>query len=245
MLYRYRQFDHYSLANLAKSQLWCSALQAFNDPYEAQFELEVRQPGELDDLYDHWRQMFPDRPIYRKTIRFDALDILKASRSWYGVCCFSETCNSPQMWGYYGASHTGFCLGFDFPGDTDDGTVNAINIHKVKYRREPVRFPVAEFLKDQKSVHHSLRKIATIKHTHWKHEKEWRLISDHPNKEVPYQPTSLREILIGAKAEAANIERLQQVCRSLPGDIRVRQFVLMHGTYELRFADEIDIPDIG
>jgi len=244
-LYRYRQFNDYSLQALEQSTLWCSDLRSFNDPYEAQFQLEVRQPGELDDLYDHWRRQFPDRPIYRKTVRFDALDILKGSRSWYGLCCFSELSDSAQMWGYYAASHAGFCLGFDFPPVSSDDTISLEAIHKVKYRSAPISFPVTKFLRGPDEVHKALLKLVTAKHTHWKHEREWRFINLKPNQSVKYEPTSLKEILVGARASRDDAEKLHAICERLLGEVKVRQFILMHGTYRLQLDDQYEVPDIG
>src|SRR2546425_11598673 len=91
LLYKYRQFDDYSLENLSRATLRCSEVAAFNDPYELQFELEIRGgQAELDALYEYWRRKFPNQLIYRRTVRIDAADIIKGSRKWYGICCFSE-----------------------------------------------------------------------------------------------------------------------------------------------------------
>ena len=118
LLYKYRQFDDYSLGNLSHSTLWCSEIAAFNDPYELQFELNIRGgQAELDDLYEYGCRKFPNNMIYRTTVRFDAAEIIKGSRKWYGVCCFSEMPKSSQTWAHYAASYTGFCLGFEFPAD--------------------------------------------------------------------------------------------------------------------------------
>jgi hypothetical protein len=244
LLYKYRQFDDYSLENLKQSTLWCSEVGAFNDPYELQFELEVRYPGDLDDLYEYWHQRFPDRQIFRRTVRFDAEDIIKHSRTWFGVCCFSELPASTQMWAYYSASHTGFCLGFEFPAEASEDRISQASIHKVEYRNDVKKFPVTKFLSDSKEVAKSLMSLLTIKHTDWQHEREWRFINWKPNQLVGYDPAALKEILVGARASHENVARLRAICDQLPMKVRFRQFVLMHGTYQLRMDDEIEFPDI-
>ena len=244
LLYKYRQFNNQSLQNLEQSTLWCSDLRSFNDPYEAQFVLEATQPGEFDDLYDHWRREFPDQTIYRKTIRFDAADVLRNARNRYGVCCFSELPDSVQMWGYYAASHGGFCLAFEFPESSDD-TISQADLHKVKYRYGCATFPVTKFLRSTEVINKSMLKLVTTKHAHWKHEKEWRFINSKPNSPIKYQPSTLKEVIIGAKANPADTGKLRELCSRNYPHVKVRQFMLMHGTYRLQLADEYEIPDIG
>ena len=245
LLYKYRQFDDISLENLLRSTLWCNEVAAFNDPYELQFELEVQHQGELDDLYDHWRRRFPNRQLYRKTVRLDALDVIKNSRSWYGVCCFSELPTSAQMWGYYSASHTGFCLGFSFPADASEDTITQADIHQVEYVNACPGFPITNLLLDSVELQKSLRSLLMVKHVYWQHEKEWRFINEKPKQSVRYDPLALQDVVVGARASPENVAKLRAICDQLPTKVRFRQLVLMHGTYELRSDDEIEIPDIG
>lgn len=58
--------------------------------------------------------------------------------------CFTEQCDSPSLWGYYGDNHRGICLIFDDKKDTDEIDFilnrNKISIHtktqKVKYTKK-------------------------------------------------------------------------------------------------------------
>jgi hypothetical protein len=109
LLYRYRQFSPQALESLAEGTAWCSEITAFNDPYELQFELDIRGGyAELEELREFWQRRFPNRQFDRRMVRYDAADIIKRSRRRYGVCCFSEVATSAQMWAYYAATILGF-----------------------------------------------------------------------------------------------------------------------------------------
>lgn len=246
LLYKYRQFDDYSLENLSRATLWCSEVAAFNDPYELQFELEIcGGQAELDDLYEYWRRRFPNHLIDRGMVRYNAADIIKGSRKWYGVCCFSELPTSSQMWAYYAASHTGFCLGFNFPADGSEDVITQAQLHQIKYLKSRQEFPIRKFMGDPVELKKSLMSLLTVKHIDWQHEKEWRFLNERPNQPVQYDPSALKNVIVGARASVENIAKLRAICDQLPTKVGFRQLVLMHGTYGLRSNDEIEIPDTG
>jgi hypothetical protein len=228
LLYKYRQFDEYSLENLSRSTLWCSEIEAFNDPYELQFELDIRGgQAELDALYEYWSRRMSNHTFYRRNIRFDAADAIKGSREWWGVCCFSEVPRSPQMWGYYAASHSGFCLGFEFPEHGPEDVITQANIHQVKYLATRPTFPISKFMGDALELKNSLRALLTAKHIDWQHEKEWRFINEEPGQPVQYDPSALKDVLVGTRARVDNVAKLRAICDQLPTKVRFEQLVLV------------------
>ena len=240
-LYRYRQFSQHALEGLAKATSWCSEISAFNDPYELQFELDISGGyPELEQLREFWQRRFPHRQFDRKMVRYDAADIIKSSRRWYGVCCFSEVPMSSQMWAYYAASHTGFCLGFDFPTTGPQDAITQAHLNKVDYRTTRPEFPIRNFMGDPVELKTSLMNLLTVKHIDWQHEKEWRFINEKPNQLVRYDHSALKDVIVGARASAGHKSQVRAICDRLPTEVRFRQLVLKHGTYELRSDDEDD-----
>lgn len=97
----------------------------------------------------------------------------------YGYVCFSATCTSPAMWGYYAGRSTGACLFFDFPLGHDgvkddlyilrDNIIEALNrylLREVKYEKNRVKRIDCT------------REIDALfsKDTDWSHEEEFRLL---------------------------------------------------------------------
>ena len=44
-LFRFREYNQYSLSELNNKTLWFSSAKSFNDPFEFQYELDLALPG--------------------------------------------------------------------------------------------------------------------------------------------------------------------------------------------------------
>ena len=53
------------------------------------------------------------------------------------------------------------------------------------------------------------------------------------------------KLFVGVRASAENASKLRAICDQLPTDVRFRQLVLKHGTYELRSDDDDDDFEYG
>ena len=143
------------------------------------------------------------------------------------------------MWAYYAASHSGFCLGFEFPAYGPENMITQANVHQVTYRESREEFPISKFMGDPLELKNSMKNMLTVKHIDWQHEKEWRFINEAPNQLVHYDPAALKEILVGARARRDNAERLRAICDQFPTKVKFDQLVLAHGTYKLRTEEEM------
>ncbi|MGI4819487.1 MAG: DUF2971 domain-containing protein [Janthinobacterium lividum] len=81
-----------------------------------------------------------------------------------GLICFSKTWSNPVQWSHYADRHRGLCLGFDVP----DETVLPVRYVPKRLRYDPKLFEV----RDEATLLHYL----TTKFSHWRYEKEVRLI---------------------------------------------------------------------
>src|SRR5207245_11600924 len=92
---------------------------------------------------------------------------------------------------------------------------------------------------DALELKNSLRALLTTKHIDWQHEKEWRFINETPGEPVRYDPSALRDVFVGARANAENVAKLRAICDQFPTTVRFHQLVLAHGTYKLRTEEEM------
>jgi hypothetical protein len=98
---------------------------------------------------------------------------------------------------------------------------------------------------DPVELQRSLLSLLTVKHIDWHNEKEWRFINEKPNQLVRYDHSALKDVIVGARASAENKSKLRAICDQLPTQVRFRQLVLKHGTYELRSDDDDDDFEYG
>ncbi len=89
IFYHYFSGNKYSIKNLQEGNITFSHINYFNDPCEI--------------------ALLPDEELFvtkNSDMRYKYELLLR-------VFCFSKTFQNPLMWGHYGNSHEGFCVGYD------------------------------------------------------------------------------------------------------------------------------------
>lgn len=115
-------------------------------------------------------------------------NFLEDGRDRFRLLSFSEECFSPQMWAYYCSDYTGLCFGF----------VASESFAKAK----AVKYTNTHYLYSDKSmgpsmVRESVREALFIKQDEWRHEKEWRIISEEDDCYFEFKKNELRCIILG------------------------------------------------
>lgn len=133
-----------------------------------------------------------------------------------GIVCFSDSYNSPLMWGHYANNHTGICLCFE---------IKRNKLIKVKYKNKREL---------SGSVLTKSKKELSIKSTDWAYEKEYRIScrlteaeqTNHEHFFVPFQDLNieLKEVILGVR-NYTNINALQRTL-----DSKYDKKVLIYGT---------------
>jgi Protein of unknown function (DUF2971) len=162
-LYRFRTFNDRSLAGLTNRELFFSAPERFNDPFDSQFDLIDEDADRLEriarirslesrglaplgsarkaeSLYDQPGYAFerPDetpRDEYRRR-----RDEFRLILSQLGIACFSEPPDSILMWSHYSEQHKGFCLEFS---DLRNHLPADVSFQQVYYRKDMPSLSVA------------------------------------------------------------------------------------------------------
>lgn len=130
---------------------------------------------------------FKEKEDSYKIWKSNILAILKSIRSNSGVTCFSEEMNNQRMWGTYGDSHKGVCI--EFRSNSHDSKIQQ-NLVPVIYKKNKLNLCISELMKSDGSLNNEVvLYLSSIKHTHWRDEKEWRILmlaDKHQSKEERY-----------------------------------------------------------
>ena len=232
VLHRYRLPNDRTLEELRKQKIYAAAPKALNDPFECEapvafnreslrrYFMEIYAPSAGYSPMDVVREFDSNYGVeFEKTLR-DALARIYENS---GIICMSAVPDSIRMWSYYAQAHQGICIGFA----TSTGIFSAAT--KVNYQNPDGALDVADTLINDPTdlgVHISLRKAAE-----WEFEQEYRIpismIGD--DRLMPFQPTAICEIRLGACLKADYRARLIEAISQLP--IRPK-LIQMHCDFE-------------
>jgi len=132
------------------------------------------------------------------------------------------------MWGYYGDSHKGYCIGFK-----TQSLKNLIAIHPlpVEYVSE---YPNIQPSEDPNSIDDYLC-LMRSKSDSWKHEKEWRFIKqDLGNKKVYYNSDDVEEIVLGSLMSEIDQNEIITYCKKEFPNVKIYKATLHEQKFELK-----------
>jgi hypothetical protein len=114
-----------------------------------------------------------------------------------GVACFSSIHDHLLMWAHYAQNHKGLCFGFDT-------TVTNLQFRPVKYHTQRPCYCGTKALMNV-DVRKTAEAVALTKSTHWKYEKEYRLIVHWSGEPFPqtlkFPPHLLQSVVFGVRCE--------------------------------------------
>ena len=169
----------------------------------------------LSDPASDMRQ--PERAkLFRQEFRQEIEEIT-------GVMCFSEVRDDLLMWAHYADSHRGLCLMFD-------GTADAFRFaERLRYRQKRPRMRVFGEVKDASTL------AFATKSTHWRYEKEWRLIEFQSGlRDCPQLRSALVGVVLGAKATMEDRDLVRSWANALSPAPRIYQASTSESNYRLR-----------
>lgn len=209
---------------LSSERIWCSRVSRFNDPYEMQgmyFDENDPSLGENNQRL---------AGLFQSMLELPAKNLAVSSLS-------SNDYSSLPMWAYYTNGHRGFCVEYE--------VIPSNKIFEVTYEPRKIRV--------NKIMTHSLRALcaelsgegscgddlefcsallahqAAIKHSSWKHEKEFRIIAPLDGKlglgadssrsglNVPIIQVGLKTkaIYAGINCADQHVEKLAEIAKQL------------------------------
>jgi hypothetical protein len=205
-LFKYRNFDKYTILSLLNRELWIPNPVQLNDPFDAQIKLTLADISmesfigafscfqewfkkkhketityrDFELLFDNGK---PNQHLTEKVQQFQEFWNSKSSK--IGILSLSETPKSITMWSHYADNHTGICIGYD-PVNLFDKSPAMYQdwLWKVDYRNEEEILRNAFLLYAKCGMWHSndsafslLFRMLSTKSRDWGYESEWRYLT--------------------------------------------------------------------
>lgn len=143
--------------------------------------------ADLEDSFSVWKENL--------THTFNSI------REHSGVTCFSEESNNQRMWGTYGDYHKGACI--EFKTFEKESPFDGILL-PVFYTNSKLNMCYSEIIDEDGSLNiNVLTFLSSIKHTHWRDEKEWRALmlantyQDDEARKLRFRDTDISRVFLG------------------------------------------------
>lgn len=188
VLYKYCSVTEYSLDSLRTGTFWFATPRSFNDPFDCAITLAE---DALQESVEHALRRITANPHYVagsipperwQADERDAQAFAAFRNSLYrvlddaGVLCLAEACDDLLMWGHYGNSHRGICIGLQ----RDPLTVLGKAAQPVNYQSDYPRLSLVDF--DSTINQRSLDWLWLTKAAAWSYEREWRVLMPQGNR---------------------------------------------------------------
>lgn len=174
-------------------RLFCQTYSKLNDPFEGQFRSVIRYAnianlGFGQGNFNPNPLRHPGRVVYQN---LDDLPIPGATR----VCSLSEAVTDVRMWSLYADSHQGVAVEIDFLGIEE-------HIHRVQYSDDLPKFGTSILAGARPE------EVLSCKTTHWRYERECRIIGTDEYFEVDRR---IRRVIVGLRAKDELVLLLKKV----------------------------------
>lgn len=211
--FKYRPIDKYLIDSLVHPSLWFSKLDALNDPFDCQVDMEKA-----------WRRAMLSATGSRKKL-LESLEHPTFSRNWktmlekVGICSFSLTLNESLLWSHYADEHRGVCLLYSFPEALlNDGEI-FLGVDKVTYDSDTA---LTDWMKCDESIdvigfiQELVKRYLTTKSSPWAYEQETRIIKqEYGLFEIPSH--CLAQVCFGLRTPEADIELVKKLASDYSG----------------------------
>lgn len=244
-LYKYRACNEFSFAMLAKEKIWFAKPDTFNDPYDMEIKPKETSPEDYRTFLRWWgetklslkgasleasiEQAFEPtgeiKPDRRKKMN-EAEANANQTLANVGVLSLSMRNDSVLMWSHYAQEHKGFCIEFSNFSTNDLGK-RAI---EVQYAKQYPLFSSVDVI--TRAIG---RELFVTKSEDWSYEKEWRIIVNDGNVELPF-PGEMKSIIFGLKMDTKDKDRIKDILQHKHG-ITFKQATKVKGEFNLKIVD--------
>ena len=238
VLYKYRNFEKYTLLGLIHGTYWLATPSQLNDPFDAQLK-PVVEPIPEKLFYNEIDSFISRQKKFNKKIfNFTNVELLyqegvpsgtlidnvrafthsvESIATNIGVFSLSETSTSTTMWSHYGDEHKGICIGYksdyllSIPNSSEQRCINPIYYlpEQELSRNAYLLYARSGMGADIQLLVDYILFLLSQKSTDWNYEKEWRLL-------VPY---------LGGQAVEHGLETIQSITFGLRTPIDVKSTV--------------------
>ena len=219
-LFRFRSVDKWLRKELTDCELYHSAPEDFNDPFDCRVDADNAIVRALQE------ELAPDR---RATVEaFQAAFRVKPPRELdVGVCCYSVNADNPLMWSHYANSHRGVCLRYRIPATyfMERYPPSAeqpffVGCERVYYGDDRYKdWLVSDDLTYPRpeAIENAVSRIFVTKGQCWSHEEEVRTVVSKSKWAMEFEPHFLTEVIFGLKTtDADKLEVAKLALRNNP-----------------------------
>ena len=232
ILYKYRPFNTNTISCLLNKEIFFSDPDRFNDPFDSEYSLNLPS-NILNRAMDYanklvLNEMEKRSPKEATWIRVALLDIIRQNDEDYlkyylvkilanlrlfnkiniGIYSMSSINNNILMWSHYARNHTGICIGFD-------SNIHPFsNAQNVSYTNQYYQFNSKTFKNKKYVLEPFLRKSS-----HWRYEKEYRIISEEGGGLIQFNPKAIKRIYFGCRSSNHTIKMVQLLVSKYPQKI--------------------------
>lgn len=239
IVYKFRDWNNqYHRLIISKQELFFSGFDSFNDPFDINLPFKDKFDFSLKDmlLLLSGQYKFSKVEISKVKEKFQDIDLtssfgeyMKAKNEKFkemednlGILCLASYCDNPLMWGHYGNSQKGFCIGFNREklieelGSKIDK--RKINYSPVKYNKLIPQNKIILAGKDQimeEATKYLTNRLFT-KSKDWSYEKEFRIVViNFVNKVFKIEGSIINEVIFGYKMNKASKIEIRAICEKL------------------------------
>ena len=221
-------------------QLYFAEPAELNDPAESRFEVALdAQPADLFahfvDYFEHHRGNRHEdaKTLARETMELgppstEILEDMKnvAVESVRGkalILSLSSRGDDPLMWERYADQHRGICLVFD--STIGQPAILSLALPVAYEATIPTFYPYRAWTRMQQQnrmeSYEAIKPIAFTKGPEWSHEEEWRVVMFDLPKLREFAAPSLVGVILGAKIDRADEQRLSRWANDHEPTVRV------------------------
>jgi hypothetical protein len=233
-LYKFYGFNTNSLSVLINKRVWFSKPATLNDPFDIDIDftspmtrssfkymIQVlkRQKGiskERTETLESLEREIPGQNLLNEMNEVITAKFRDDRKDW-GVFCMCESYDSILMWSHYADCHRGFCV--QFIRNQNNKLSNIEYTRPVSYSYE---YPSPNPYKEN-GTQRIYDELFFTKAKCWEHEKEWRMLNEEGNRELPLvgitdvsaiifglnMPEPQKETIINILSDKQDIEYLQ------------------------------------
>ena len=243
-LYKFYSFNTNSLSVLINKTIWFSKPATLNDPFDIDIDFAYAvtplafnhmiqvlkmQAGisrERADLLSQLGEEVPDQKALNEMTQIMTKKFRDDRKDW-GVFCLCESYKNILMWSHYGDKHKGFCIQFIRNADNKLGDLEYTR--PISYSCE---YPSPD-LWSADGLERIYDELFFTKAKCWKYEKEWRMLNENGNIELPLvEFTSISGIIFGLNMLTAHRETIKRIL-SDKDDIEFYEAVKVKNKFEL------------
>ena len=260
MLYKYRKDNLHTERLLWEREIYLSAPQEFNDPYDCYARLAFF--GDLKEWETHIRNQIGYSDLQKKQIIEGLRQHPEATKKTHQhiageatfrknilIACLSQNCKNRLMWSHYSENHKGLVIGLETESVDDHESVRFADEYLSGFMHQDGKNYLPSLAVVYKTTileinmlrmsREDLIAVISQKDSIWKYEEEWRLFKRQESGERAFRVhvNAIREVYLGANMDESRVEYYKRGIErhnlQSGGSVKLQRMRISRDTYDL------------